>query len=68
MSDGRRLFQVCEYVLEVTNGNSPQDVVPILVRLPILQTWAYAKQMAQQQISKNLGLDDEVNSHDFQLY
>jgi hypothetical protein len=51
---------VCEYVIEVTNGTNPQDVVAIPVRMPILQTWVFAKQMAQQQITKNLGLDEEV--------
>ncbi|XP_052228420.1 cilia- and flagella-associated protein 46-like isoform X3 [Dreissena polymorpha] len=59
MPDLKKAIEVCEYVLGVTNGTNPQDVVSILVRMPILQTWTAAKQMAQQQISKNLGLDDE---------
>ncbi|XP_060585472.1 cilia- and flagella-associated protein 46-like isoform X2 [Ruditapes philippinarum] len=59
MPDLKKAIEVCEYVIEVTNGTNPQDVVAIPVRMPILQTWVFAKQMAQQQITKNLGLDEE---------
>lgn len=55
-------MQVLEYCLEVTGGGNPQDVVPILVRMPILQTWVAAKQLAQQQISSKLGLEEEVGT------
>jgi hypothetical protein len=30
-------------------------------RLSLLQTWVAAKQMAQQQIAKTFGADDEVS-------
>ena len=46
--------------MEVTGGTNTQDVVPIQVRQPILQTWVSAKQMAQQQITRNLGIEEEV--------
>lgn len=52
--------QVCDYAIEVTNGSKEANVVPIGVRQPLLQTWVLAKQMAQQQIPKTLGADDEV--------
>lgn len=48
--------------MEVTGGTNPQDVVPIQIRMPILQTWVSAKQMAQQQITRNLGIEEEVIS------
>lgn len=59
VTDLKKAIEVCEHVMMVTNGNNPQDVVPIVVRMPMLQMWALAKQMAQQQITKNLGLDEE---------
>ncbi|KAL3864704.1 hypothetical protein ACJMK2_006363 [Sinanodonta woodiana] len=60
MPDLKKAVEVCEYVIEVTNGSNPEDVVPIAVRMPILQTWVHVKQMAQQQISKSLGAEDEA--------
>ena len=51
---------MCEYAIEVTNGSKETNVVPIGVRQPLLQTWVLAKQMAQQQIPKTLGADEEV--------
>ena len=54
-------MKVCEYAMQVTNGNQPLDVVPIAVRHPLLQTWVKAKQMMQSQISKTCGTDDEVS-------
>ena len=55
------LSQVCEYAIEVTNGNNPLHVIPMDNRLSLLQTWVAAKQMAQQQIAKTFGADDEVS-------
>ncbi|WAR21805.1 CFA46-like protein [Mya arenaria] len=60
MPDLKKAIEVLEYVLEVTGGGNQKDVVPILVRMPILQTWVAAKQLAQQQISKNLGVEEEL--------
>ena len=54
--------------MEVTGGNNPQDVVPIQIRMPILQTWVSAKQMAQQQITRNLGIEEEVSIILFWFY
>jgi hypothetical protein len=48
-------------LFEVTNGNNPLHVIPMDNRLSLLQTWVAAKQMAQQQIAKTFGADDEVS-------
>ena len=50
---------MCEYVIEVTGGKNPQDVVPIAIRHPLLQTWVKVTQMLQQPIKSSLGTDDE---------
>ncbi|XP_048407549.2 cilia- and flagella-associated protein 46 [Stegostoma tigrinum] len=52
-------LQICEYILNVTNGNEPSGVVPISVRRQIVVTWVKVKQLLQQQIGPNLGMDDE---------
>ena len=54
-------LQVCEYAMKITNGDRELDVVPISVRHPLLQTWVLAKQMAQAQLTKSLGTDDDVS-------
>jgi len=53
-------LQVIEFIMEVTGGGNSLHIVPISVRMPLLQLWVAAKQMAQQQIPKTLGADDEV--------
>ncbi|XP_062591392.1 cilia- and flagella-associated protein 46-like [Saccostrea cucullata] len=62
MPDLKKAIEVCDYAIEVTNGSKEANVVPIGVRQPLLQTWVLAKQMAQQQIPKTLGADDEPYS------
>ncbi|KAK7109057.1 hypothetical protein V1264_013170 [Littorina saxatilis] len=57
--DVKKAVEVCEFAITVTNGDNPGDVVPIAVRQPLLHTWVKAKQMAQQQIAKTLGTDDD---------
>ncbi|KAH9492442.1 Cilia- and flagella-associated protein 46 [Bulinus truncatus] len=57
--DLKKAIEVCELAMKVTNGSEPENTVPISVRFPVLQTWVKAKQLAQQQISKNFGTDDE---------
>ncbi|KAK6186277.1 hypothetical protein SNE40_008346 [Patella caerulea] len=61
LPDLKKAIEVCEYGMMVTNGDNNQDVVNISVRMPLLQTWVTAKQMALQQIAKTLGTDDETN-------
>ncbi|XP_048465131.1 cilia- and flagella-associated protein 46 [Rhincodon typus] len=55
-------LQICEYILNATNGNEPSDVVPISVRRQIVVTWVKVKQLLQQQIGPNLGMDDEQSN------
>uniref|UniRef100_A0A8C0QJ92 Cilia and flagella associated protein 46 n=1 Tax=Chelonoidis abingdonii TaxID=106734 RepID=A0A8C0QJ92_CHEAB len=50
---------VCEFALNLTNGNIPNELVPIAVRQQIIATWVKAKQLLQQQIWHKLGTDDE---------
>ncbi|OWF46298.1 Tetratricopeptide repeat protein 40 [Mizuhopecten yessoensis] len=57
--DLKKAIEVCEYAIDVTNGSNPFHLVPIAARVPLLQTWVLAKQMAQTQIPKTLGADDE---------
>ncbi|CAG2203029.1 Cilia- and flagella-associated protein 46 [Mytilus edulis] len=59
LPDLKKAIEVCEYAIEVTNGNNPLHVIPMANRLALLQTWVAAKQMAQQQIAKTFGADDE---------
>jgi hypothetical protein len=54
------LFQVCEFVLNLTNGNVPEEVVPIKVRQQVIATWVKAKQLLQQQIGQRLGTEEQV--------
>ena len=55
-------IQVCEYIIKVTNGDVKSDVVPIATRMQVLQTWVRTKQMLQAQISRAMGVDDEVRT------
>ncbi|XP_043568488.1 cilia- and flagella-associated protein 46 [Chiloscyllium plagiosum] len=55
-------LQICEYVLNATNGNEPSDVVPISVRHQIVVTWVKVKQLLQQQIWPSLVTDDEQSN------
>ncbi|CAC5380788.1 Cilia- and flagella-associated protein 46 [Mytilus coruscus] len=59
LPDLKKAIEVCEYAIEVTNGNNPLHVIPMANRLALLQMWVAAKQMAQQQIAKTFGADDE---------
>ena len=59
--DLKAAVEACEYAMKVTNGECYLDVVPISVRLPLLQTWVKAKQMLQSQIEKSLGSDNAVS-------
>ncbi|XP_033122422.1 cilia- and flagella-associated protein 46-like isoform X2 [Anneissia japonica] len=61
--DLKKALEVCDYALEVTNGNKPLDVVPISVRHHLINTWVQTKQLLLQQINKGLGTEDEGNSN-----
>ncbi|XP_075791336.1 cilia- and flagella-associated protein 46 isoform X2 [Pelodiscus sinensis] len=57
--DIKAALEVCEFALNLTNGNIPSELVPIVVRQHIIATWVKAKQLLQQQIGHKLGTDDE---------
>lgn len=53
-------FQVCEYALNLTNGNVPEEMVPTSVRQQLIATWVKAKQLLQLQIGHRLGMEEQV--------
>nr|XP_042712700.1 cilia- and flagella-associated protein 46 isoform X3 [Chrysemys picta bellii] len=59
LPDIKAALEVCEFALNLTNGNIPNELVPIAVRQQIIATWVKAKQLLQQQIWHKLGTDDE---------
>lgn len=62
------LFQVCEFALNLTNGNAPEDIVPTNVRQHLISTWVKAKQLLQQQIGQRLGTDEQVDAEDIRTH
>ncbi|XP_041116568.1 cilia- and flagella-associated protein 46 [Polyodon spathula] len=59
LQDVKKALEVCEYALNLTNGNVPSEVVPIDVKQQIIVTWIKVKQLLQQQIGPRLEIDDE---------
>lgn len=49
-----------EFMMTLTNGNDPSNLVPIALRHPLIKSWVFCKQLMNQPIPKNLGHDDEV--------
>ncbi|XP_077311369.1 cilia- and flagella-associated protein 46 isoform X2 [Lithobates pipiens] len=62
LPDIKLALEVCEFCLDLTNGSTPEDVVPISIRQQLLSTWVKVKQLLQQQIGQKLGTDDEENN------
>ncbi|XP_053305919.1 cilia- and flagella-associated protein 46 [Spea bombifrons] len=62
LPDVKLALEICEYALDMTNGNRTEDLVPISVRHQIISAWVKAKQLLQQQIGHKLGTDDEENN------
>ncbi|EMP42161.1 TPR repeat-containing protein C10orf93 [Chelonia mydas] len=60
LPDIKAALEVCEFALNLTNRNIPNELVPIAVRQQIIATWVKAKQLLQQQIGHKLGTDDEL--------
>ncbi|XP_018080698.1 cilia- and flagella-associated protein 46 isoform X1 [Xenopus laevis] len=61
-SDIKLALEVCEYVLDLTNGKMPEEMIPISVQQQILATWVKSKQLLQQQIGPKLGTEEEENN------
>ncbi|XP_069609930.1 cilia- and flagella-associated protein 46 [Ranitomeya imitator] len=62
LPDVRLALEVCDYALDLTDGRSLAEVVPIVTRQQLLSTWVKAKQLLQQQIGAKLGTEDEENN------
>ncbi|XP_021108879.1 cilia- and flagella-associated protein 46 isoform X3 [Heterocephalus glaber] len=58
-SEIKTAIEVCEFALNLTNGNIPEEVVPISVRQQLIATWVKAKQMLQLQIGHRLGMEEQ---------
>ncbi|XP_036590867.1 cilia- and flagella-associated protein 46-like [Trichosurus vulpecula] len=59
ISEVKVAIEVCDFGLTLTNGNLPQEIVPISIRQQLIATWVKAKQLVQQQIGNKLGTDEE---------
>lgn len=53
-------LQVCEFALNLSDGNVPEEVVSMSTRQQLVATWVKAKQLLQQQIGPRLGPDGQV--------
>ncbi|XP_063289661.1 cilia- and flagella-associated protein 46 [Pelobates fuscus] len=62
LPDVKLALEICDYALDLTNGNKPEEVVPMSMRQQIISTWVKAKQLLQLQIGQKLGTDDEENN------
>ncbi|CAG5128471.1 unnamed protein product, partial [Candidula unifasciata] len=62
ITEVKKAIDICEFAMQETSGDSPSNSVPIFHRLPLLQTWVQAKQLAKQQISKTFGSSSQNNS------
>ncbi|XP_031761821.1 cilia- and flagella-associated protein 46 isoform X2 [Xenopus tropicalis] len=62
LPDIKLALEVCEYVLDLTNGRMPEEMVPISVQQQILATWVKSKQLLQQQIGPKLGTEEEESN------
>nr|XP_023417215.1 cilia- and flagella-associated protein 46 isoform X2 [Cavia porcellus] len=58
-SEIRTAIEVCEYALNLTNGNVPEEMVPTSVRQQLIATWVKAKQLLQLQIGHRLGMEEQ---------
>ncbi|XP_059152499.1 cilia- and flagella-associated protein 46-like isoform X4 [Physella acuta] len=59
MPDLKKAIEICDFAIGLTNGADPKTVVPMYTRMPVLQLWVKAKQLAQQQIPKPVTTEDE---------
>ena len=54
-TDFKKALEVCEYAMNVTNGDEMKDVINLRDRSPLIKNWVLAKQFCQSPI-KNYGL------------
>ncbi|CAF0832143.1 unnamed protein product [Brachionus calyciflorus] len=55
ISEFKKALEICDYVMNVTNGDDLKDVVSLKDRFPLIKNWVLAKQFCQSPI-KNYGL------------
>ncbi|XP_074088215.1 LOW QUALITY PROTEIN: cilia- and flagella-associated protein 46 [Macrotis lagotis] len=60
ISEIKSAIEVCDFGLTLTNGNLPQEIVPIGIRQQLIATWVKAKQLVQQQITSRVSPEDEI--------
>ncbi|XP_069914365.1 cilia- and flagella-associated protein 46 isoform X3 [Oryctolagus cuniculus] len=58
----RTAVEVCEFALNLSDGNVPEEVVSMSTRQQLVATWVKAKQLLQQQIGPRLGPDGQQSS------
>uniref|UniRef100_G3VK46 Cilia and flagella associated protein 46 n=1 Tax=Sarcophilus harrisii TaxID=9305 RepID=G3VK46_SARHA len=66
IAEVKAAIEVCDFGLTLTNGNLPQEIVPIGIRQQLLATWVKAKQLIQQQIGSKLD-DESTNESQAQM-
>lgn len=59
-SDFKKALEICDYAMNVTNGENLSDVVSLKARFPLIKTWVLCKQFNQSSI-KNLGLSKNTS-------
>nr|XP_021493514.1 cilia- and flagella-associated protein 46 [Meriones unguiculatus] len=64
LTEIRAALEVCEFALNLTNGNVKENIVPISVRQYLIATWVKAKQLLQQQIGPRLGIEEQSTNED----
>lgn len=58
--DLKKALEICEYAMNITNGDNLADVVSLKDRFPLIKTWVLAKQMSQSPI-KNFGISKVIH-------
>ena len=59
-SDLKKALEVCEYGINITNGENLADLVSLKTRFPLIKAWVIAKQFNQSTI-KNLGISKNIS-------
>ncbi|XP_066477527.1 cilia- and flagella-associated protein 46 [Tiliqua scincoides] len=60
--DIKAAIEVCDFAMNLPDGNFPEEPVPIALRQEIIATWVKAKQLVQQQLASRHINEDE--NHD----
>lgn len=55
----KEAIEILEFVLMVTSGNSPNNIVPIYIRYPLIKALVLCKGLLHQPLPKNYGHDND---------